>query len=192
MQLIYIHGLSADHHSVKGQWLQDWCAHNRPDIVVQRPNLNLPPSEVMATLEQLIAHDVHTALVGSSLGGFYATACVAKWGLRAALLNPSVRPFDSMQRFFQHGETRHATETGWVITPDQLDDLKQLYQPVPVHAERLMVLLKEGDEVLDYQMALSHYSQKGAQSIMYVEPGGDHFYRDLQDKIPLIMAFLFS
>ena len=75
MQLIYIHGFNSDAQSVKGRMLQDWCAVHRPEILVRRPDLNLPPEQVMALLADLIAQDPQTAVVGGSLGGVFATAC---------------------------------------------------------------------------------------------------------------------
>jgi hypothetical protein len=192
MQLIYIHGLNSNHLSPKGQWISNWCAKHRPDITVRCPDLNLPPKQVMALLSELIAQDPHTAVVGSSLGGFFATACVAAHGVRAVLINPSVRPFVSFQRFFQHGQTEHTTETGWWITPDQLDDLAAYYQEIPVHTDQILVLLKQGDEVIDYRIAEAYFSQSGAQSPLIIEPDGDHFMSDMADKIPLMIDFLFA
>lgn len=192
MQLIYIHGLNSNSNSVKGKMLDDWCQANRPQVRVLRPDLNLPPRQVIALLEDLISQDAHTGLVGSSLGGFYATACVAQFAVRAVLVNPVIRPFERFQRFFSEGQSEHHTETGWVVTPQQLDDLQALYRPLPAYPEKMLVLLKEGDEVLDYRDAERHYSQDAAQSAMIVEPGGDHFMHDMDSKIPLIMNFLFD
>ena len=192
MQLIYIHGLNSNHLSPKGQWISNWCAKHRPDITVRCPDLNLPPKQVMALLGEWIAQDPHTAVVGSSLGGFFATACVAVHDVRAVLINPSVRPFESLQRFFRQGQAEHTTETGWRMTPDQLDDLAAYYQAVPVHADQILVLLKQGDEVIDYRIAEAYFSQSGAQSPMIIEPDGDHFMSDMADKIPLMIDFLFA
>lgn len=192
MQLIYIHGLNSNASSVKGKMLDDWCQANRPHVKVLRPDLNLPPKQVMALLQELVSQDAHTGLVGSSLGGFYATACVAQCAVRAVLVNPVIRPFERFQRFFPEGQQEYHTETGWVVTPDQLDDLQALYRPLPVYPEKMLVLLKQGDEVLDYRDAERHYSQDMAQSAMIVEPGGDHFMHDMDSKIPLIMNFLFD
>jgi uncharacterized protein len=192
MQLIYIHGLNSNSASAKGQMLEEWCKLHRPEIRVVRPDLNLPPQQVMQLLDEAIATDPHTGVVGSSLGGFYATACVAKHGVRAVLVNPSVRPFERFKRFFANGETAHHTETGWVVTPDQLEDLKALYQPIPASPDRILVLLKQGDEVLDYREAESYFSQDDAQSALIIEPGGDHFMHDMDSKIPLMINFLFD
>lgn len=192
MQLIYIHGLNSDATSTKGQMLQDWCQANRPEIKVLRPDLNVSPEQVMALIQTAIANDPHTGLVGSSLGGFYATACVAKFGVRAVLVNPSVRPFERFKRFFTDGSSEYVTETGWHVTPSQLDDLKSLFRPLPPYPDKILVLLKQGDEVLDYREAESYFSQDHAQSAMIIEPGGDHFMHDMDTKIPLMINFLFD
>ncbi|XID74861.1 YqiA/YcfP family alpha/beta fold hydrolase [Alkanindiges sp. WGS2144] len=192
MQLIYIHGLNSDAMSVKGQMLEDWCKANRPEIKVQRPDLNMPPKQVMQWLQDAIESDPHTGLVGSSLGGFYATACVAKHAVKAVLVNPSVRPFERFKRFFANGEAEYCTETGWLVTPDQLDDLQALFFPVPPYPDRILVLLKQGDEVLDYREAENYFSQDHAQSALIIEPGGDHFMSDMDTKIPLMINFLFD
>lgn len=192
MQLIYIHGLDSDEHSVKGQMLTDWCAAHRPEIKVIRPNLNRPPLEVIALLDDLIKTDAVTGLVGSSLGGFFATASVARHGVKAVLVNPAVKPFERFQRFFQEGRSGYTTKGGWQITEQNLADLATLYNPVPVYPERMLVLLKEGDEVLNYRVSAAHYSQAGAQSPMFIEPGGDHFMHDMDTKIPLMIDFLFG
>lgn len=195
MQLIYIHGFNSDAQSVKGLMLQDWCATHWPEIRVQRPDLNLPPEQVMALLADLIAQDAQTALVGSSLGGFFATACVARHAVRAVLINPSVRPFESFMRYFQPFDPMdlvgHVTEGGWAVQREHLEQLRGLFEPVPKFPENILVLLKQGDEVLDYRVAASHYAQDGAQCPMIIEPNGDHFMHDMADKIPLMLDFLF-
>lgn len=192
MQLIYIHGFNSDANSVKGKMLEDWCQQHRPEIKVLRPDLNLPPQQVMQLLEQLIVQDQQTGLVGSSLGGFYASACVAKQQVKAVLVNPSVRPFIRFKRFFADGSTRYTNETGWTVTPEQLGELETLYSPIPPYPEQLLVLLKQGDEVLDYREAESYFSQDNAQSALIIEPGGDHFMHDMESKISLMIHFLFD
>ena len=193
MQLIYIHGLNSDAQSPKGKMLKDWCAIHRPEIQVVRPDLNFPPVQVMEKLSQLIERDSNTALVGSSQGGFFSTACVAKYGVKAVLINPSVRPFESLKRYFTHSHSGgYTTAGGWTITERDLDDFEVLFNPIPLHFEKILVLLKRGDEVLDYRIAKSYYGQDGAQCSMIIESGGDHFMHDMADKIPLMIDFLFA
>jgi predicted esterase YcpF (UPF0227 family) len=146
----------------------------------------------MDKLGKLIANDPQTGLVGSSLGGYFATACVAKFNLKAVLVNPTVVPIERFQRFFSPGQSGHTTPGGWTVTQSDLDDLKALYMPLPPYPDQILVLLKQGDEVLDYRVAEGHYSQAGAQSPMVIESGGDHFMHDMDTKIPLMVDFLFG
>lgn len=198
MQLIYIHGLDSGKGSIKGQWLEEYCAKHHPHIKVQRPDLNMPPLQVFAHLSDLIKQDSQTVLVGSSLGGFFATACVAEFQVPAVLINPSVRPFESFKRFAKDvaeddmTTILRSTEGSWHITQQDFVDLKTLYKDVPKHADKMLVLLKTGDEVIDYRIAEQHYAQDGAMSQIIIDEGGDHFMHDLQDKIPTIMQFLFG
>lgn len=192
MQLIYIHGLNSDAQSPKGQMLTDWCAIHRPEIKVIRPDLNLPPLQVMDILSKAIQSDPDTGVVGSSLGGFFATVCTTKFGVKSVLVNPAVRPSERFKRYFTHGQNGHTTAGGWTMTPSDLVDLESLYQAVPSYPEKILVLLKTGDEVLDYRVAEGYYGQAGAQCSMIIEAGGDHFMHDMADKIPLMIDFLFA
>ena len=192
MQLIYIHGFESDSNALKGKMLRDWCAEHRPDIQVIRPDCNLPPLQVMDILTQAIKKDSQTGIVGSSFGGFYATVCTAKFAVKSVLVNPAVRPSQRFQRYFTDGQNGHTTEGGWTITQADLADLEALYEPVPSHAEKMLVLLKTGDEVLDYRIAEGYYGQDGAQSSMVIDTGGDHFMHDMGHKIPLMIDFLFG
>ncbi|MGL5252361.1 MAG: YqiA/YcfP family alpha/beta fold hydrolase, partial [Moraxella sp.] len=72
MQLVYIHGLDSSPNAEKAQKLQAFCAHHFSQINVITPNLNRAPNEAMALLQEIVAQDPNTGLVGSSLGGFYA------------------------------------------------------------------------------------------------------------------------
>lgn len=192
MQLIYLHGFNSNANSIKGKMLDDWCQAHRPEINVIRPDLNMPPKQVIQLMGDLIAKDAHTGLVGSSLGGYYATVCSSLFDVRAVLVNPAVKPFERFKRFFANGETSFVADTGWVITPDQLDDLGSYFLPAPKYPHNLLVLLKQGDEVLDYREAEQYYGQAESQSPMIVEPGGDHFMHDMETKISLMINFLFD
>ena len=198
MQLIYIHGLDSGPESTKGLLLEAYAQQHHPVVRVQRPDLNRAPEDVIALLEDMIAEDPHTALVGSSLGGFFTTALVARQQVKAVLINPSVRPFDSLTRFMEASpaakpdDVIYTTSGGWGIRPRDFDVLKSYFHATPKYPENLLVLLKTGDEVLNYREALAHYTQEGFEASVIVEPGGDHFMHDLDTKLALIFEFLFG
>lgn len=195
MQLIYIHGLDSSCHAAKGMALQQHCQIHHPDIKVLRPDLNKKPQQVLDNLLALIAKDKKTLLVGSSLGGFFATLCSNQTGVRTVLLNPSTQPYESLKRFGNSpnpDKVIYTTTGGWQITIADLQWFKRMKQTIPTHPNQLMVLLKTGDEVLDYHLAQDYYSQSQAQCHVVVETGGDHGISDFKEKIPMVMQFLLT
>ncbi len=198
MQLIYVHGLDSGPESIKGEMLEDYCRKHHPHITVQRPDLNCEPDTVIKLLLNLIEQDPQTGLVGSSLGGFFTHAIVAKTGKPAVMINPSIRPYESLRRFtgdrenVPKDEVIYTTSGGWGIRPRDIDALLKYKQDQPQHPDRQLVLLKTADEVLNYREALEFYTQPGFEASVLVEPGGDHFMHDLPTKIPLIVKFLFE
>ncbi|WP_290000498.1 YqiA/YcfP family alpha/beta fold hydrolase [Faucicola atlantae] len=100
MQLVYIHGLDSNANAAKGTQLKQFCAEYFPHINVVCPDLNVAPAEAIKRLQAIIADDPDTGLVGSSLGGFYATIVSNLTAKRAVLINPSTNVGESLKRFF--------------------------------------------------------------------------------------------
>lgn len=199
MQLIYIHGLDSNAHAVKGQLLKDFCAKHFPQIKVLMPDLNCSPDKAIALLRDLIAQDPETGLVGSSLGGFYATMLCNMTGKRTVLLNPSVHSNDSLKRFFSEDfeslsadYVGHTTPDGWAITKKDIDWLTQNRAMIAKYPERILVIVKKGDELLDYQESVAFFSQHGKQSHIIIEEGGDHVMSDYETKLAQTVQFLFG
>jgi predicted esterase YcpF (UPF0227 family) len=122
-------------------------------------------------------------VVGSSLGGFYATWFAEEFGCRAVLINPAVRPYDLLkdyvgpQRNYMTGEIQ-------IVEPHFADDLRMLERK-PMHPQRYWALLQTGDETLDFRDALDFY----AGSRMSVLEGGDHSFVGYADWLPQIWEF---
>lgn len=199
MQLIYIHGLDSNAHAVKGQLLKDYCAKYFPHITVHTPDLNCSPDKAMTLLNAIIAQDPDTGLVGSSLGGFYATMLCNLTGKRTVLLNPSVHSNDSLKRFFSEDFASlpedyvgHTTPDGWAITKADIEWLTQHRANVAKYPNKIMVIVKQGDELLDYRDAVAFFSQANAQSHIVIEPDGDHRMTDFASKLPQVVQFLFG
>lgn len=198
MRLIYLHGLDSDSNAIKAQITDAYCQEYHPDITVIRPDLNRSPDEVVALLTQLIGDGVDTVLVGSSLGGYFANLLSDMTGVPAVLLNPSIRPDLSFRRFLQDnfaddGQALQAdtviytTTGGWQIVYGDLvwfdDHRLQVAYP-----DRLKVLLKLGDELLDAQATKDFYTQKGAEVLAQV--GGDHRISDYDQQVATVIDWV--
>jgi predicted esterase YcpF (UPF0227 family) len=150
------------------------------------PDLPHMPSLAIQKLELEIAkHGVdQVAVIGSSLGGYYATWLAEKHGLRAVLVNPVVNahlllaPCLGTQKNFYTGEQ-------YQFTQQHLKELGQYNTSLITRPGRYLLLVQTGDEVLDYRQAVEKY--RGARQI--VIQGGDHGFADFSKYIPMILEF---
>lgn len=91
---VYLHGFNSSPAANKARLLRDRLAvlGRAPEFAA--PALSHWPQEAIASVERLLAQSdaAHVTLVGSSLGGHYATWLAERHGCRAALVNPAVCP----------------------------------------------------------------------------------------------------
>lgn len=198
MQLLYIHGLNSEGNSLKGQQLSRFCQCHFPHIRVVSPDLNIPPAQALELLTAIVQQDKETALVGLSLGGFFATLLHQHLPCKTVLLNPSIYPAQSLRRFFPANFddlppdfVGYTTPNGWQVTKANLlwfaqQSLTPLNRP-----ENMMVILKQGDDLLDYRVSEHYFRQQQVANII-VEADGDHRMSDFFIKIPQVIHFLFG
>lgn len=199
MRLIYLHGLDSDSNAIKAQIVSRFCAAHHPDIEVIRPDLNRTPDEVVALLSELIGDgkDKDIVLMGSSLGGYFATLMSDKTGVPAVLLNPSIRPDLSFRRFLwdnfensnqdlQDDTVIYTTTGGWQIVYGDSAWLEH-HRLQAVFGERIRVFLQLGDELLDAHASRAFYQEQGAQ-VLALE-GGDHRISDFEDHVQTVVAW---
>lgn len=188
MNIIYLHGFKSNSNSIKGKLLQHYCA-KYPEIQVHLPDLNMSPKAAIAYVSGLIEsmHDV--ALLGSSLGGFYATHLVAQHAVPAVLINPAMRPWQLFRELFDE-QLPYQVHPKWCLDEADLVQLQQLALPVAQDADKILVLLQQGDEVLDYREAHRYYSAAHPPAILMTEAHGSHGMEDFAEKIPFVLQFL--
>jgi predicted esterase YcpF (UPF0227 family) len=183
--LLYLHGFNSAPQSHKAQALKGYLeARGLGDRFVC-PQLPHRPAEAIARAEREIAARPPgtVTLVGSSLGGFYATYLAEKHGLRAVLLNPAVTPQLDLESYL--GTQRNLyTGEAYELTRDHIDEWRALATPVR-HPENYLLIVETGDEVLDYRAAVAKYA--GARRIVIA--GGDHSLASFPDHLPAILAF---
>ena len=189
MNLIYLHGFQSSALSIKGQQLKQYFADNNT-VIVHLPDLNQAPIHVMQKMSTLIESLDDVALVGSSLGGFYATQLVAKYGVPAVLINPAMRPWQLFRQLFLEVEMPYQVTPDWWLDDIQLDQLAQMALPFVQDADKILVLLQQGDEVLDYREAQRYYSGGLHRTLMITESQGNHAMENFAEKIPMSFRFL--
>ena len=183
--LIYIHGFNSSARSFKAALVRSRMAALGRGSEFACPDLDHRPPRAIAQLEALLAGEksAPVALIGSSLGGYYATYLAEQHGVRAALINPAVRPYDGLRPYL--GPQRNLyTGAQYDFTARHLDALRAL-EVSRVTPEHYLLLVTTGDEVLDYRMATAKYN--GCEQI--VVEGGDHGFSGFVDYLDRFLAF---
>ena len=189
MNIIYLHGFKSGSLSIKGQLIQAYCQQHSADQV-HLPDLNMSPEQVLSHVGEMIQRLDEVVLIGSSLGGFYATQLVAKYHVPAVLINPAMRPWQLFYDLFDQVNIPYVVNAQWTLEHTQLDQLKHMAVPFVQDASKILVLLQQGDEILDYREAQRYYSFPLHQSMMITEAKGSHAMNNFADKIPMALQFL--
>ena len=184
--VVYIHGFNSSPQSHKAQLFRTWMAQTHPDTTVHIPALSPYPLDAMAQLKALASRaPAHTGFIGSSLGGFYAVHLAETCRAPAVLINPAVRPFDTLNRYLGENENFH-TQERYVLTQQHVDDLRSLHVDKPSSPEKLLLMVQTGDETLDFHEATAQF--RASPSV--IEYGGDHAFQHAEKHFPAMLRFL--
>ncbi len=138
----------------------------------------------MAQLEAAIAELGRPLLVGSSLGGYYATHLAERHGLKALLVNPAVSPHRMFDGHLGPQQNLYSGET-WELTLDHVTALAALEVPPPQDPQRFQVWLQTADETLDYRAAQQYYRA----CALRIQAGGDHGFQGFARQLPALLSF---
>jgi predicted esterase YcpF (UPF0227 family) len=189
--IVYLHGFNSSPQSVKGRAIAR-AAATLPDAPrFHIPDLAHRPAqamrEVCSWIENASQDKRNLAFIGSSLGGFYATWLAERYGARAVVINPAIRPAADLSSFLGHQRNPH-TGVEYDITHAHFFELEALEIERITRPERYLLLVRTGDEILDWRVASAFY----AGGFQYVAGGGDHGWEDFGEEIAAVLRFCLS
>lgn len=185
MILYYLHGLHSSPGSAKARQLAAYIKNHALPVYFDAPVLGYDPAKNMEKLRALIeSHNEPPCLVGSSMGGFYATCLASAYGLKAALINPVVAPADKLTLWAGPMQNPNTGEY-YEFTERDRANLARYDAESVIRPDLFLVLLQTGDEVLDYREAERKYSE----CTLKIQVGGDHSFVNFDQTIPEILAF---
>ena len=202
--IVYAHGFRSSPRSFKAQFIAQWLQAHRPDIVWFCPQLPASPHAAAEMLFNAVhAWPKHsTAVIGSSLGGFYATWLGALMRCRTVLLNPAVHPARDLLAYIGTQTSWHDPNELVTFKPHFIEELKALYVGLGRNAlgdvsaseyakplqdtHRLLNMVATGDEVLSWQEMVGRYPF--AQ--LHLIEGSDHGLTDFEQHFPVVKTYL--
>lgn len=186
--LLYLHGFRSSPKSAKARATAAWMRAHRPDVHWWCPQLPPAPKEAMAMVfEQLARWPVERmAVVGSSLGGFYATVVAERTGCPAALLNPAVNPARDLAGHIGELTSFHDPDDVFYFRAEYVTQLRVLTPRAITRPERYCALIAKGDEVLDWREMAARYPGAALNLL----EGGDHALSDFDTHLPALLEFL--
>ncbi|EJL83385.1 putative esterase [Herbaspirillum sp. CF444] len=188
--ILYLHGFRSSPQSFKARHMAERLQALGRLPEYYGPQLPASPAAAIRLAldyaEQFPAEQLTEQLtvVGSSLGGFYATWLAEHLGCRAVLLNPAVKPPRDLESYVGVTTQYHSDEP-FEFRREYIDELRALVVDKITRPERYFLIAATGDEVLDWREMTAHYP--GAKQI--VIEGSDHGISEFADYADAVLAF---
>lgn len=190
--LLYLHGFRSSPQSAKAGIMAARVGQQHPAVRWWCPQLPPSPQDALQMVtDGLLVWQQQPgfeslAVMGSSLGGFYATAVAEKWACKAVLLNPAVTPERSLSQYIGEQTAWHDASERFFFEPRFVDELHALQAGALKTPENYLAIIAKGDEVLDWREMAARY----AHAQLCLLEGGDHALSDFERHLPLIFDFL--
>lgn len=186
--LLYLHGFRSSPQSAKARQMAAHVARRHPGVTFWCPQLPPSPKAAMDLVAQGIAlwPGSAMAVIGSSLGGFYASWVARHKGCPSVMLNPAVHPARDLARYIGEQTAWHDPAERFYFQPEYIDELRALDTTGQPPAAPEMAIIAKGDEVLDWREMVARYPQ----ARLVVQEGGEHALANFGDYLPQVTEFL--
>lgn len=184
--ILYLHGFRSSPQSFKARLIGERMRLLGHAAQYLCPQLPASPRDAIALASDIVrkfrADEI--ALIGSSLGGYYATSLAEQCGCRAVLLNPAVTPLRDLERYVGVTTAYHSNER-FEFKREYIGQLQELAIARITQPQRYFLIAATGDEVLSWREMVAHYP--GTKQ--HVIEGGDHGISEFEQYVDEVLAF---
>lgn len=189
--ILYIHGFNSSPLSVKAEQARQYLLKHFPQVNFYCPQIISNPKGAIRQLEQIVESSPKNSswyLIGSSLGGYFASYLSEKYNFPSVLVNPAIKPFELLEDYLGEQINPYTGEV-YQVTKAHMTELKSI-EPKPPSVDmqqknNYLVMVQTDDEVLNYRQAVDKYQH----SQLVVEQGGDHSFINFDQHLPAIADF---
>ena len=184
--ILYLHGFRSSPLSFKARLIGERLQALGLGDAYVCPQLPASPRLTIELAQKLLQQKSpqEVAVIGSSLGGYYATWLAEQTGCRAVLLNPAVKPPRDLEQYVGVSTAFHSDEP-FEFKREYIAELQALAVPRITRPERYFLIAATGDEVLDWREMTAHYPQARQRVI----EGSDHGLSDFAGHVDEVLAF---
>lgn len=184
--ILYLHGFRSSPQSYKARLIDERMRALGRASDYQCPQLPASPREAIALAGEIArrAAPHELSLIGSSLGGYYATYLAEELGCRAVVLNPAVKPPRDLEKYVGVTTAYHSDDP-FEFKREYIEELKSLAVESITEASRYFLIAATGDEVLDWREMVAHYP--GAKQ--RIIEGSDHAISGFEQHVDEVLAF---
>jgi predicted esterase YcpF (UPF0227 family) len=189
--ILYIHGFNSSPLSIKAEQTRKYLFNNFPQVNFYCPQLISNPKGAISQLEKIIQSSEPEDLwylMGSSLGGYFASYLSEKYNLQTVLINPAIKPFELLTDYFGE-QVNPYTEEVYQVTKEHMVELTLIEAKQPSFdmqkKNNYLVMVQTDDEVLNYKQAVEKYQY----CTLIVEQGGNHSFVNFEHHLPTIAGF---
>ncbi len=172
--ILFLHGFASSGKATKAEVLKNYCFENYKNLEFLSPDLPVEPDKAIKLMSDILhSSGEDTIVFGSSLGGYYAMWVGAKFGVSIILINPAVEPYEGlktkigMNLNYQTGIEFEFKEE-YII---QLKDLVPEIENSKLPKEKIVLMLAEDDDLLDYKRTLKYFGNDYGKLIIEKEAG---------------------
>lgn len=187
---VYLHGFLSSPDSKKAQELIQYFIERNMNHQLLIPVLDFEPAvaiqqglDAIRTLQQQEGIE-QVFVIGSSLGGFYATYLSQEENIKAVLVNPAVRPFELFDKYLGPNKHFYDGQT-YLLEIKHIEQLKELEIKDISNPQNILLLQQTGDETLDYRQACNKYLNCPS----WIEAGGNHSFENFMARLKMIFNF---
>ena len=185
-KILYLHGFASSANSTKANLIKAFIKKNAKSTQILIPDLDNDIESAYHQIDLIIKKESPSSIIGSSLGGFYATYFSDKYDLQCVNINPAVPPID-MSEYLGENQN-YSTGEKFIVNDHHLDLLETMNQKIKFlkRPKNFLTLIQSGDEVLDYKYAIKYF----AASRVEIKFGGNHSFEAFEKYFSKIKIFL--
>jgi predicted esterase YcpF (UPF0227 family) len=190
---VYLHGFLSSPDSKKAQELIQYFTERNMQHQLIIPVLDFEPvqavTQALAAIKSLQSQQgiEQVFVMGSSLGGFYATYLSQTESIKGVLINPAVRPFDLFDKYLGPNKHFYDGQT-YILEMKHIEQLRAMEIKQLSSPQDLLLLQQTGDETLDYRDACAKYLNCPS----WIEVGGSHSFEGFMARLEMIFNFVLT